>query len=88
MSMPMTSLEYVHGVDLLDVAIHWKAPTSYHFLFVVALMSDMVSGVLGFPFQPFNRHPLITSGSVSLELVLSLPAYKCPVGNSCIMPQR
>ena len=29
-----------------------------------------------FPFQPFNRHPLITSGSVSPELVLTLPAYK------------
>jgi hypothetical protein len=54
MFIPITSLEFVHGVGLLDVAIHWKAPTSYHFLFVVALMSDMVSGVLGVPFQPFK----------------------------------
>jgi hypothetical protein len=38
MSMPISSLEFVHGVGLIDVAIHWKAPTSYHFLFVVALM--------------------------------------------------
>jgi hypothetical protein len=36
MSMPTTSLEFVHGVGFLDVLIHWKAPTSYHFLFVVA----------------------------------------------------
>ena len=35
MSMPITSLEFVHGVGFLDVAIHWKAPTSYHFLFDV-----------------------------------------------------
>ena len=76
MFIPITSLEFIHGIGLLDVAIHWKAPISYHFLFVVALMSDMVSGVLGFPFQPFNRHPLIMSGSVSPELVLTLPAYK------------
>ena len=76
MSMPITSLELVHGVGLLYVPIHLKAPTSYYFLFMVALMSDMVSALLGFLLQPFNRHPLIASGSVSLELVLTLPAYK------------
>ena len=76
MSMSTTFLEFVHGVGFLDVAIHWKAPTFYHFLFVVALMSDMVSGVFGFPFQPFNRHPFIPSGCVSPELVLTLQAYK------------
>jgi hypothetical protein len=36
----------------------------------------MVSSLLGFPFQSFNRHSLIKSGSVSPELVLTLPAYK------------
>ena len=65
MSIPITSLEFVCGVCLFDVAIHWKAPTSYYFLFVVAMMSDMVSALLGFPFQPFNHHPLITSGTGS-----------------------
>jgi hypothetical protein len=35
-SVIRNTLEFVHGVGLLDVAIHWKAPTSYHFLFVVA----------------------------------------------------
>jgi hypothetical protein len=76
MAMLITSLEFVHGVDHLDIAIHWKTPTSYRFLFVVALMSDMVSALLGCPFQPFNLHSLKTSGSVSPELVLTLPAYK------------
>ena len=65
MSIPITSLEFVYGVCLFDVAIHWKAPTFYHFLFVVVMMSDMVSALLGFPFQPFNHHPLITSGTGS-----------------------
>ena len=42
------------------------------------LVTNMLSVLLGFPFQPFNRHPLITSGSVSPELILILPAYKMP----------
>ena len=39
-------------------------------------MTNMLSSLLGLPFQPFNRHPLIASGSVSPELVLTLPANK------------
>jgi hypothetical protein len=48
-SIPITSLEFVCGVCLFDVAIHWKAPTFYHFLVVVVMMSDMVSALLSFP---------------------------------------
>jgi hypothetical protein len=32
MSMPITSLEFIHGVGIFAESIYWKAPTSYHFL--------------------------------------------------------
>ena len=76
MPMPITSLEFINGVGIFTESIYWKAPTSYRFLFVVAMVTNILSTLLGFLFQPFNRHPLIASGSVSPELALTLPANK------------
>jgi hypothetical protein len=62
LSIPITSLDFVYGVCLLEVAIHWKAPTSYYFLFVVAMMSDMVSALLGF--ERLKKEDPAVKGSV------------------------
>jgi hypothetical protein len=34
----------------------------------------MLSGILGFPLQPVNGHPFITSWSLSLEPIFFLPS--------------
>ena len=41
---------------------------------VVALMMSMLSGALGFPFQPVHGHPFISSWSLSLEPIFFLPS--------------
>jgi hypothetical protein len=61
MSVPDTSLEFVDGVGFSAKSVHGYTLHSDQFFGVVALVTNMLSGVLGFTLQPFDGHTLIAS---------------------------
>jgi hypothetical protein len=54
MSVPDTSLEFVDGVGVSAKSVHRKTLHPDQFFGVVALVTNMLSGVLGFPLQPID----------------------------------
>jgi hypothetical protein len=73
MSVQNTSLEFVDGVGVSAKSVYGYAFHPDQFFGVVALVTNMLSSVLGFPLQPVDGHTLIASWSLSLEPIFSLP---------------
>ena len=74
MSVPDTSLEFVDGVGVSAKSVHRKTLHPDQFFGVVALVTNMLSGVLGFPLQPIDGHTLIASWRLYLEPIFFLPS--------------
>ena len=74
MSVPETSLEFVDGVGVSAKSVHGKTFHPDQFFGVVALVTNMLFGVLGFPLQPVDGHTVIASWSLSLQSIFFLPS--------------